>query len=702
MKTNDLIVRPLLGIDERIPAPPGTAALVDNFRVDWQTGGWSNRLGYEKLFTGTTTFSPFVGLGRIDSVFMWAERSSALRWLLLESGGVLFLVNYWRGSLMPLQSDRRRFALNEASSSYVPTPQGVLIANGERVKRFNGWPVDLSVSTVPSNLLPRVLVNHGYELYPPSPDPYDVQAGNDDWTTALASGHSTATLANSNQDRGLGVGLYNSGGGTPTATYRWRISFVDQTGSESAVSPPSTATSWTPTQDNGKVVPVEIPVGPVGTIARRLYRTAYNDETYRLAAQIPNNVERLYYDSVPDSQLGGAAPLTLTPMPAPQARYAAQAAECVFIDGGPANPQALYWSQPGTPAQYDLSDYAYLGGPGGDITGLAGYYNALIVFRERQVDVLTGTYPNFRVAPLLTDAGGSAPHSAQPVPGFGLVFLADDGVYSLTGGLEGGAVAQAKRLSDPIQGWIRRINRACVQSSQAVVCRTWREYQLWVPVDGASGPSVGLIFHYDSGQWSVRSGWPVSCVTSTPEGEVIFGHIVGASGSNDLESGLFVMSEARQMGYEKPGEEFIPADPPTSVYLSRLEAAGDPGDKKHPRYVTLHTMNTGSFETPLTFEADRGAVTNTTAALTTQSPDRALQPTYTSGIDGEQAVWGTSTWQLPLPTDPRYSGVLDGSSYVQFRLSTTNDILLTGYTLGIVTSATRVIEGRGTVTRRSM
>lgn len=81
MKATNLKVPVLGGIDQRIPAPKGTAALMENWRSDWETGGWTNRLGYEKLLTSTSTFAPFTAFGRIDSVFCWAERSAALRWL---------------------------------------------------------------------------------------------------------------------------------------------------------------------------------------------------------------------------------------------------------------------------------------------------------------------------------------------------------------------------------------------------------------------------------------------------------------------------------------------------------------------------------------------------------------------------------------------------------------------------------------------
>lgn len=698
MKASNVKVPALAGIDQRIPAAKATAAEMENWRSDTQTGGWNNRLGYEKLLTSTSTFAPFTALGRIDSVFCWSQRSAALRWLLMESAGVLYLVNYVRDELLTLESNRRRPANDQYGSSFTPTANGLVITNGQRVKRFIGWPINLNASSIPDRLLELAFVNHGYELIPPAPSPWAVEQGDDLYNKTLPS-KTTIANANPNQDRGLGVLSANE-----EHDFRWRLSFVDQTGSESALSAPSSSVSWTnsasPTNNFRKVCALDIEVGPPGTVARRLYRTQYNTSEFQFVAEIPNNVERMYYDSVPGSQLGASAPVDLTPMPSPRARFAALAANCMFFDGGPANPTAIFYSMPGTPAQFSELDFFYVGGNGGDVQGLAGFYNSVIVFRERQIDVITGTYPDFSIDAMLLDAGGDAPQTTQAVPGHGIVFLSNDGVYSLTGGLEGGSEAKVSIISGPIQGFISRINRAVSAKSFAVLCRRWKEYQLWVPIDGSSDINIGLIYHYQRQHWTVRTGWPVACATSTPDGDVVFGHQAGANGNPNLESGLFVMSAARQMGYQKAGENFVASEAPTSVYLSRLESMGSSVDKKHLRYVYVNQMTSGSNTTVVQGEADRGLFINPGSALASQPADRELLPTFTSGLSNEAAVWDSSTYVQPVPTDVRYSIVLDGAGYVQFRLSTTNDIVMTGYTLGVVASATEVIEGRAAATRR--
>ena len=49
MKTNGkLVISPIQGMDERYPANPKSADLVQNMYVNKRTKGWDSRIGYEK------------------------------------------------------------------------------------------------------------------------------------------------------------------------------------------------------------------------------------------------------------------------------------------------------------------------------------------------------------------------------------------------------------------------------------------------------------------------------------------------------------------------------------------------------------------------------------------------------------------------------------------------------------------------------
>ena len=59
----------LSGVDELLPQADGSATKVQNFTVDPATGGWDNRIGYEKFFPNSTLYLPFNLEKRIHSLF---------------------------------------------------------------------------------------------------------------------------------------------------------------------------------------------------------------------------------------------------------------------------------------------------------------------------------------------------------------------------------------------------------------------------------------------------------------------------------------------------------------------------------------------------------------------------------------------------------------------------------------------------------
>lgn len=124
-----------------------------------------------------------------------------------------------------------------------------------------------------------------------------------------------------------------AGSGLGSGTYRYKVTFV--TGlvkgdgslyivGETQGGPTATVTTG---GSNLAVSLTNIPVGPVGTIARRIYRTAVNgaDGTQKLALTIGDNTTTSYVDTVPDASLGAAVPTSnstgtrLTGIPVPVA-----------------------------------------------------------------------------------------------------------------------------------------------------------------------------------------------------------------------------------------------------------------------------------------------------------------------------------------------------------------------------------------------
>ena len=112
-------------------------------------------------------------------------------------------------------------------------------------------------------------------------------------------------------ERGLGIPTHNK-----VNKYRYKITFINNAGSESPLSAASEIVQWTtPSTAYTFAVGVEIPIGDDDIIARRIYRTKNfsadggNDGSlYYYVTDIENNFERLYIDDVPDIGLASQAP----------------------------------------------------------------------------------------------------------------------------------------------------------------------------------------------------------------------------------------------------------------------------------------------------------------------------------------------------------------------------------------------------------
>ena len=91
----------------------------------------------------------------------------------------------------------------------------------------------------------------------------------------------------------LGIGLY-----------QYAITFITANGETT----PGTQAEITTTSGNQRVQLSNIPIGPSGTTARRIYRSAVGGGQKKLVTTISDNVTTDYLDQVPDSSLGAYAP----------------------------------------------------------------------------------------------------------------------------------------------------------------------------------------------------------------------------------------------------------------------------------------------------------------------------------------------------------------------------------------------------------
>lgn len=100
-----------------------------------------------------------------------------------------------------------------------------------------------------------------------------------------------------------------AGGAVTVGAHQWVVSFVDSTNTESPLGPASVALAIVAPDQTVNLALV--PLGPIGTTARRIYRTkaAGPAGVFFLVGQIVDNVTTVFVDALSDAVLGTPAPV---------------------------------------------------------------------------------------------------------------------------------------------------------------------------------------------------------------------------------------------------------------------------------------------------------------------------------------------------------------------------------------------------------
>jgi hypothetical protein len=695
MKNRVVSIQALGGMNQLLPQPEIDASEITNWTVDENSGGWTTRWGYERYNpVPTNGFNPFQTLLRIDSVYIHSRRNRAMEVVLLTSQGTLYYVNDSTGTmtLTPLQSGRNVPANNELPTQYIPYGKFTIIVNGQdEPLKFDGWPVDRSSFANTPLYTPL-----GFPQRPQAPSVWQVNPAYD----TANDGVSISIWFQRTAGRGLGLPAVTN---DKENRFKYKVSFISETGSESPLSDASETVSWT--SDHATypelryAVAIEIPTGGDNVVARNIYRTknfssdAGNDQTFYYVDTIPNNVDQLYYDSTSSGALGSVAPNDLQSVvfPAPRATVGVDFQGCLFLNGGSTDAHTLYFSNPLKPDQFGAFDFITVGNSeGGGITGLHTYYSTLLVFREQSIDVVTGSYPNFQLTQVSRNVGTVATNTITTIPQVGVVFLAEDGVYLFTGGgagVYGGAVANIQKLSSPVHRTIKSINKAVLSRAVASYSAKHGEWHCYFAQEGAEKPNIGIVFHVDKQGWSIRKDMPVSCLTADRAGNLIFGHNTGAVAAGD-PAGLFVLSFRRTKGQSKVGDSIVDNAAFTSTYFSRWHDFGDPTKKKKVHHVVLYCLTAGDTALPLEHYIDFSYTGTAATSMKQQRPDHADQFVY------DKAVLDTDTWEDQFLTQIRYSVATNACSQFAFKIETTNDTTILGYDLHYTEIDTKIVGGK--------
>jgi hypothetical protein len=430
------------------------------------------------------------------------------------------------------------------------------------------------------------------------------------------------TIDTNNQIQNISLNTHNS--------YQYAVSYISDTGAESPISPLSAQVAWSyqaglAENDTRKeykhgIALQGIPIGPEGTVKRRLYRTknqlsggahelhgsqAGGDQTLFFLTDVADNVTTNYLDLIPDSGLGSQSPPAFASRVFPStATVAAAFKNRLLLSGISEEKTVVYYSRAGFPEQLPSLNYLDLGADGGGITGLHSTDNLCYVFRENGIDLLVPTENldlPFKQVPLTRSVGSLSPNSVVDVPGVGVIFLGSDRVFyavSKQGNFDGGAALVP--LGEPIEPETRKINKNALARVYAVYSPRDKEYWATCPMNGGRYATQGFCFHVPVQAWSFRKNIPAGCFTYIPEGWVAFGGngsqsnlpVISGVDEGEFNDGLFVWCGAKGQGYTNDGAQQPVRQATTGcapyTYETTWMSLGEPNALKSIRGLTLY------------------------------------------------------------------------------------------------------------------
>jgi hypothetical protein len=277
----------------------------------------------------------------------------------------------------------------------------------------------------------------------------------------------------------------------------------------------------------------------------------------------------------------------------PAGRYAAYYAGYAFL----AKDQTIYWSKALQPDYWPTANSTDVPFEDNDhITGLYAFEDALIIFGNRNILLLTGSGGNWSITRAQTDVGAIAHRSIVEVPG-GIVFLSRDGIYKFPG-------------LEPIAPQLHR------ELSQETLANMQASAGVYVPEERSVWFSVGTktytihLLNQAAGKYSFTSpgflaggddGFSNPLMLDNDEG-----YINEYTGSNDLGTDISV------------------------AWKSKTFQLANPELVKHFRRI-------GAFAT----QGASGAVTVT---ITDQATTHTV--TLESDTVGSESLWDSFTWDV--------------------------------------------------------
>jgi hypothetical protein len=589
-------VAPLRGIDQRWDTRANNAATIEN--MTWgDQDSWGTSQGYRRLVsdydeTETTTVgeetvtSPtgnqvnaYDSDAKPNSLFWFSQHGNALQWMIYEDfdGRLLHfngskapsnprtIIQYADGN--PFDADASGIAASP-STSKIRASKGLAISNtvytmyGNNLYIVNGQDAPLVFDG-------KKCTRAGFSGKPNNPEAY---------TTKKTAIRKTSTM-------GVGYDASNN-------QFKYVVTFVNERGQESRFSAESPVVSFDTTVDHvvnssrtltketyRHFVVITIPTGPIGTVARRIYRTQ-NLETFiegtdvvtlpaekflgkefYLLDEVQDNVCEIYIDASSDFDLGalslegdfGDFPLNSTNM--------AVFKNTLFVADDMTSD--LRYSRPLNPEVFPpLNLFSFSDTQTSLITGLYPTRDSLVVFKQRGIYLVKGDPSRgFFGQTLSTDIGCIASQTIKEVPGVGLLFMSNDGIYVLEGTLANtGTSTRFIKLTQGLRDIFNRVNFEFADRFRSLIYHRDREYWCSVCLDDKTIPDTILKFSYEIGAWSVYDLLPTAGMIEVQDHR---GYLIFAGPNADADDGprgLYVygsVNEKHKLGTVAPVYETV-------------------------------------------------------------------------------------------------------------------------------------------------
>jgi|TARA_R110001583_G_scaffold11217_1_gene51132 hypothetical protein len=467
---------------------------------------------------------------------------------------------------------------------------------------------------------------------------------------------------------------------TRKAGFQYKVTYVNDRGQESEASQSSNlavcenGVGGTKHAMHGKgVIGLQLPIGPKECVARRIYRTrncysSTNDlysvgrnRSFYFLAEVPDNMSTSFLDGHPDSILGDLLDTRDLGNFPRGTKFLANFKNTMFAAGHQNN--EIRYSAPLFPESYPDDHRISIGDDdGGPIMGVKATKNALVVFKHRGIYLIKGDpRSGFVCQTLNKDVGCVSPDSISELPGIGLIFLSERGMFVLEGALENtGTVTGVVNIGAEIPNILERVNSSAAVRACSGLFLEDNEYWISLPVDGSKENNICLIYHYSVGAWSIRKNFPAGCmVTSKDHRGYLF------MGSNDttnkFRAGILIYSRgAKTKGKITTSITFDGSVIGDDVNIdSKYETVSNDYSSVftnfRPAHVIVYGVQQGDNELSVNTRVNRSI---DQLRMIPQSNDQQ-DPNDPYPVYGS-AFWGSSRWMAYRPTLLRYD--IDTSS----------------------------------------